>query len=136
MTRLDLGHIAFQSRQAVTVGTEASPIQARHAHHRHPVERPPRPAAGPEPAGGRGLLKEEARQCSARAAAIDLPALAECRRVSWATLIMLAGTLIGGWALTGMLIDVSEPFDAVIGADWLWASIALLLVQPARGQSA
>ena len=49
---------------------------------------------------------------------------------------MLAGTLIGGWALTVVLIDVSEPFDTVIGADWLWVSIALVLVQLARGQSA
>jgi len=39
-------------------------------------------AAGPEPAGGRGLLEEETYQRSARAAALNLPALAECRRVS------------------------------------------------------
>ena len=44
----------------------------------------------------------------------------EPRRVSWPTLIMMVGTLIGGWALIGVLLDVSKSFDTVIGANWLW----------------
>ena len=45
-----------------------------------------------------------------------MPKLVEPRRVSWPTLIMVIGTLIGGWALIGVLIDVSKSFDTVIGA--------------------
>ena len=58
-----------------------------------------------------------------------MPELVEPRRVSWPTLIMLIGTLIGGWALIGVLIDVSQSFDTVIGADWLWVIVALVLAQ-------
>ena len=47
--------------------------------------------------------------------------------MSWPTLIMVVGTLIGGWALIGVLIDVSKSFDTVIGADWLWVIMALVL---------
>jgi uncharacterized protein (TIRG00374 family) len=42
---------------------------------------------------------------------------------------MIIGTLIGGWALIGVLIDVSKSFDTVIGADWLWVIMALVLSQ-------
>jgi len=49
---------------------------------------------------------------------------------------MLTGTLIGGWALIGVLIDVSQSFDTVIGADWLWVIIALVLAQLAYVASA
>ena len=49
--------------------------------------------------------------------------------MSWPTLIMIIGTLVGGWALIGVLIDVSHSFDTVIGADWLWVIMALVLAQ-------
>ncbi len=86
------------------------------------------PLLGRSLRGQRGLL-EDVRQRAALAASIELPALAEPRRVSWPTLIMIIGTLIGGWALIGVLIDVSQSFDTVIGADWLWVIIALVLAQ-------
>ena len=85
--------------------------------------------------GSRGLLPD-VRQRTAAAASIELPQLAEPRRVSWPTLIMIIGTLIGGWALIGVLIDVSKSFDTVIGADWLWVIIALVLAQLAYVASA
>jgi len=78
--------------------------------------------------GRRGLL-EEVRQRAAQAASIELPSLVEPRRVSWPTLIMIVGTLIGGWALIGVLIDVAASFDTVIGAEWLWVIMALVLAQ-------
>jgi len=56
--------------------------------------------------------------------------------VSWPTLIMIIGTLIGGWALIGVLIDVSKSFDTVIGADWLWVIMAFVLSQLAYVASA
>jgi uncharacterized membrane protein YbhN (UPF0104 family) len=85
---------------------------------------------------GRRDLLPEARQRAAAAAAIELPALAEPRRVSWPTLIMIIGSLIGGWALIGVLIDVAGSFDTVIGADWLWVIMAFVLAQLAYVASA
>jgi uncharacterized membrane protein YbhN (UPF0104 family) len=86
------------------------------------------PLLGRSLRGRRGLL-EDVRRRAARAASIEVPALAEPRRVSWPTLIMILGTLIGGWALIGVLIDVAGSFDTVIGADWLWVIMALVLAQ-------
>jgi uncharacterized protein (TIRG00374 family) len=94
-----------------------------------------------DPAVGRSLraqpkLLDEVRQQAAQAASIDQPELVQPRRVSWATLIMVAGSLIGGWALIGVLIDVSQSFDTVIGAEWLWVIMALVLAQLAYVASA
>jgi len=86
------------------------------------------PLLGRSLRGRRGLL-QEVRQRAAQAAAIELPKLVEPRRVSWPTLIMIIGTLIGGWALIGVLIDVAASFDTVIGAEWLWVIMALVLAQ-------
>ena len=90
--------------------------------------------AGLDPVLGRSLrgkrdLLPEVRDRAAQAKSIDVPKLVEPRRVSWPTLIMVVGTLIGGWALIGVLIDVSQSFDTVIGADWLWVVVALVLSQ-------
>jgi uncharacterized membrane protein YbhN (UPF0104 family) len=78
---------------------------------------------------GRRELLPELRQRAAEAASIEVPKLLEPRRVSWPTLIMVIGTLIGGWALIGVLIDVSASFGTVIGAEWLWVVMALVLAQ-------
>jgi glycosyltransferase 2 family protein len=85
---------------------------------------------------GQRALLADVRQRAAAAASIELPALVEPRRVSWPTLVMIVGTLIGGWALIGVLIDVSKSFDTVIGADWLWVIIAFVLAQLAYAASA
>ena len=85
---------------------------------------------------GRRDLLPEVRERAAAAAAIELPALAEPRRVSWPTLIMIIGSLIGGWALIGVLIEVAGSFDTVIGADWLWVIMAFVLAQLAYVASA
>ena len=93
------------------------------------------PALGRSLRGQRELL-QDVRQRAARAKSIDVPELAEPRRVSWPTLIMIIGSLIGGWALIGVLIDVSQSFDTVIGADWLWVIMAFVLAQLAYVASA
>ena len=85
---------------------------------------------------GRRDLLPDVRQRAAQAASIELPQLAEPRRVSWSTLIMIIGSLIGGWALIGVLIDVAGSFDTVIGADWLWVIMAFVLAQLAYVASA
>jgi uncharacterized membrane protein YbhN (UPF0104 family) len=86
------------------------------------------PAIGRSLRGRRGLL-EDMRQRVASAAGIDPPKLAESRRVSWPTLIMIIGTVIGGWALVGVLIDVSKSFDTVLRADWIWVIVVFILAQ-------
>jgi glycosyltransferase 2 family protein len=86
------------------------------------------PLLGRSLRGRRGLL-EEVRQRAAQAGSIELPKLVEPRRVSWPTLIMILGTLIGGWALIGVLIDVAASFDTVLGAEWLWVIMAFVLAQ-------
>jgi uncharacterized membrane protein YbhN (UPF0104 family) len=85
---------------------------------------------------GRAELLPEVRRRAAEAKSIGVPELAEPRRVSWPTLIMIIGSLIGGWALIGVLIDVSQSFDTVIGADWLWVVMAFVLAQLAYVASA
>jgi uncharacterized protein (TIRG00374 family) len=93
------------------------------------------PALGRSLRGRRELLPD-VRNRAAEAKSIDVPALVEPRRVSWPTLILIIGTLIGGWALIGVLIDVSRSFDTVIGANWLWVIAAFALAQLAYGASA
>ncbi len=93
------------------------------------------PALGRSLRGQKGLL-DQVRQRAAQAASIDVPKLVEPRRVSWPTLIMVVGTLIGGWALIGVLIDVASSFDTVIGANWLWVALAFVLAQLAFVASA
>ena len=99
------------------------------------TSRPSTRPSGGSLRGNSGLL-DEVRQQAARSASIELPELAQPRRVSWPTLILVIGTLIGGWALIGVLIDVSKSFDTVIGADWLWVIMALVLAQLAYVASA
>ena len=42
---------------------------------------------------------------------VDPPELAKLTRVSVTTLILAVGTLIGGWALIGVLLNVANSFD-------------------------
>ena len=141
--RLDRDMAGAMAATAVAVGAErAADAAARcltpellEGALRH-LQRPALdPALGRSLRGKRGLL-EDVRQRAAQAKSIDVPKLVEPRRVSWPTLIMMVGTLIGGWALIGVLIDVSKSFDTVIGADWLWVVVAFVLSQLAYVASA
>ena len=85
---------------------------------------------------GRKKLLDEVREQAARAESIEVPKLAEPRRISWANLVLIIGTMIGGWALIGVLIDVTQSFDTIIGADWLWVIGAFVLAQLAFAGSA
>ena len=85
---------------------------------------------------GHKKLLDQVREQAAAAKSIELPKLAEPRRISWTNLILIVGTLIGGWALIGVLIDVTQSFDTIIGADWLWVIAAFILAQLAFAGSA
>jgi len=134
--RLDHDLAGALAATAVTAGAErAADAAARsltpqmlEAALRH-LQRPALdPALNRSLHGKRGLL-EEVRQRAAQTASIEVPKLAEPHRVSWPTLILMAGLLIGGWALADVLLNVSKSFDTVIGADWLWVIIAFVLAQ-------
>jgi uncharacterized protein (TIRG00374 family) len=78
--------------------------------------------------GKKGLLKA-LREGGASAAGVEVPKLAEPRRISWMTLIMVVGSLIGGWALLGVLINVSKSWDTITGARWGWVAATFVLAQ-------
>jgi uncharacterized membrane protein YbhN (UPF0104 family) len=71
------------------------------------------------------------REQGAAAVGVDVPKLIEPRRVSWVTLVLVAGTLIGGWALIGVLINVGKSWDTITGADWGWVALVFVLAQAA-----
>jgi glycosyltransferase 2 family protein len=85
--------------------------------------------------GKKGLL-EDVREQTAAAHSLEVPKLAEPRRVSWGTLVVVVGTLIGGWALIGVLLDVSQSLDTIVGANWLWVAAAFVCSQLAYAASA
>jgi glycosyltransferase 2 family protein len=85
---------------------------------------------------GRKALLDDVRERAAALKGIDVPKLVEPRRISWANLILVVGTLVGGWALIGVLIDVTRSFDTIVGADWVWVVAAFVLAQLAFAASA
>ncbi len=78
--------------------------------------------------GKKGLLSA-LRDQGAAAAGVEVPKLTEPRRISWMTLVMVIGSLIGGWALLGVLINVSKSWDTITGAKWGWVAATFVLAQ-------
>jgi uncharacterized membrane protein YbhN (UPF0104 family) len=71
------------------------------------------------------------REQGAAAAGVEVPKLIEPRRLSWVTLLLVLGTLIGGWALIGVLINVTKSWSTIAGADWAWVAVVFVLAQAA-----
>jgi uncharacterized protein (TIRG00374 family) len=80
---------------------------------------------------GKKTLLANVRAASARVAGVDVPELIEPRRISWVNLLMVAGTLIGGWALIGVLANVTKSWSTITGADWAWVVLVFVLSQSA-----
>jgi uncharacterized protein (TIRG00374 family) len=76
----------------------------------------------------KGLLPA-LRQSLAAAAGVDVPKLVEAKRISWANLAMVLGSLIGLWAIVGVLSDASGSLDVIRGAEWDWVALAFVLAQ-------
>jgi len=76
----------------------------------------------------KGLLPE-LRQAVASATGIEVPKLAEAKRISWVNLLFGIGSLIGIWAIIGVLADVSDSLDVIKGARWGWVALAFVLAQ-------
>jgi glycosyltransferase 2 family protein len=120
--------VAAGADRAADAAARCLPPEALEGALRHLHKPALDPVLGRSLRGNRGLLPD-VRARAAAAASIEPPKLAEPRRVAWPTLIMIVGSLVGGWALIGVLIDVSKSFDTVLGADWLWVAMALVLAQ-------
>ena len=85
---------------------------------------------------GQKALLADVRQRGAEAAGVEVPKLAEPRRISWVTLALVLGTIVGGWALIGVLINVGQSFSTIVGARWGWVAAVFVLSQlayPALG---
>jgi len=76
---------------------------------------------------GQGGLLKELRAAGAAQAGVAPPELYEPRRVSWPTLIIAVGTLIGGWALIGVLLKVADSFSTLKTASIPWVVLTFLL---------
>jgi uncharacterized protein (TIRG00374 family) len=79
----------------------------------------------------RKALLKETREQAAAAAGVETPKLIEPRRISWVTLLLVVGTLIGGWALTGVLVNVGKSWSTITGAKWGWVAATFVLAQAA-----
>ncbi len=80
---------------------------------------------------GKKSVLTSLREHGADAVGVEVPKLVEPRRVSWVNLAMVAGTLIGGWALIGVLINVTKSWSTIAGADWAWVALVFVLSQAA-----
>jgi glycosyltransferase 2 family protein len=78
---------------------------------------------------GQKDLLPRLREAVAGAAGIEVPKLAEEKRVSWVNLVFGIGTLIGVWAIIGVLADVGQSLDVIRGASWGWVALTFLLAQ-------
>ena len=60
---------------------------------------------------------------------IEVPKLAEEKRISWTNLLFAVGSLIGIWAIIGVLSDASGSLEVIKGASWGWVALAFLFAQ-------
>jgi uncharacterized protein (TIRG00374 family) len=74
-------------------------------------------------------LLPQLRTAIASAADIEVPKLVEAKRVSWVNLVFGLGTLIGVWAILGVLADVRGSLDVIKGASWGWVALAFVFAQ-------
>ncbi len=47
--------------------------------------------------------------------------------MSWTNLILVIGTLIGGWALIGVFLDVANSISTIKNANWAWVAATGIL---------
>jgi uncharacterized membrane protein YbhN (UPF0104 family) len=78
---------------------------------------------------GKKALLAQLREAGAQAVGIDVPKLIEPRRISWVNLVLVVGTLIGGWALIGVLVNVTHSWSTITGARWGWVAAVFVLAQ-------
>ncbi len=78
---------------------------------------------------GKKALLTSLREEGAATCSVEVPKLLEPRRVSWVDLALILGTLIGGWALIGVLVNVTKSWSTITGARWGWVAVCFVLAQ-------
>ncbi len=78
---------------------------------------------------GRKSVLGAVRTEGAVAAGVEVPKLIEPRRISWVNLALVVGTLVGGWALIGVLANVTKSWSTIEGARWGWVAVVFVLAQ-------
>ncbi len=74
-------------------------------------------------------LLPQLRAAIAAAFGMEVPKLAEEKRISWVNLVFGIGTLIGVWAIIGVLADVGGSLEVIKGASWGWVALTFVLAQ-------
>ena len=69
------------------------------------------------------------REAVAGGEGIEVPKLAEVKRISWANLLFAVGSLIGIWAIIGILSGAGDSLEAIKGASWGWVALAFIFAQ-------
>src|SRR5664279_4397479 len=80
---------------------------------------------------GKKAILTGLRDQGAAAAGVEVPKLIEPRRVSWVNLALVVGTLVGGWALIAVLVNVTKSWSTITGAKWGWVALVFVLAQAA-----
>jgi uncharacterized protein (TIRG00374 family) len=76
----------------------------------------------------KGLVRT-LRESLATAAGVEVPKLVEAKRISWANLLMVIGSLVGLWLIIGVLSDAEGSLEVIKGAAWGWVAAAFVLGQ-------
>ena len=58
---------------------------------------------------------------------MEVPKLIEPRRLSWNQVLVVLGSLVGGWALILVLINASHSIRTIESAQWGWVVASALL---------
>jgi uncharacterized protein (TIRG00374 family) len=74
-------------------------------------------------------LLPDLRQAVASGTGIEVPKLAEQKRISWTNLLFAVGSLLGVWLIIGLLAGAGDAFAATKGADWGWIALAFVFAQ-------
>jgi uncharacterized membrane protein YbhN (UPF0104 family) len=72
-------------------------------------------------------LLTQLRDEGAKRLGIEPPEPVQLTRVSASTLVIALGTLIGGWALIAVFVNVAGSFSTIKGANLLWVLLVALL---------
>ena len=76
----------------------------------------------------KGFLKN-LRESLATATGVEVPKLVEAKRISWANLLMVVGSLVGLWLIIGVLTEASGSLAVIRGASVPWVAAAFVFGQ-------
>ena len=71
-------------------------------------------------------LLPQLREGMASGAGMEVPKLAEAKRVSWANLLFAVGSLLGIWLIIGVLSGAGDSLEAIKGASWGWVALTFV----------